>query len=71
MTGINMPGLSSLGVPAPPEFGTSVNPISTKGADYAPHIMPPPPIFSPGTTRSQESTAQKRDCFYHDIYATF
>ena len=28
-----------------PDFGTSVNPISTKGADYAPYISTRPPDF--------------------------
>ena len=35
------------GACAPPSFGISVNPIRTKGADYARHITtgPPPPNF--------------------------
>ena len=36
------------GARAPPSFGISVNPIRTKGADYARHITtvpPPPPHF--------------------------
>ena len=28
-----------------PEFGSSVNPITTKGADYAHHITASPPVF--------------------------
>ena len=31
----------------PPDFGSSVNPISTKGAYYAPRISTRPPDFSP------------------------
>ena len=30
---------------AHPEFGTSVNPITTRGADYAHHITASPPGF--------------------------
>ena len=30
---------------AHPEFGSSVNPITTKGADYAHHITASPPGF--------------------------
>ena len=30
---------------AHPEFGNSVNPISTRGADYARHITASPPGF--------------------------
>ena len=30
---------------AHPEFGSSVNPITTKGADYAHHITASPPRF--------------------------
>ena len=30
---------------AHPEFGSSVNPITTKGADYAHHITARPPRF--------------------------
>ena len=33
------------GACAPPSFGISVNPIRTKGADYARHITTGPPIF--------------------------
>ena len=33
------------GARAPPSFGISVNPIRTKGADYARHITTVPPIF--------------------------
>ena len=35
------------GARAPPSFGISVNPIRTKGADYARHIttVPPPHLF--------------------------
>ena len=40
-----VPG-SAGGAMAPPIFGTSVNPISTKGADYAPHITTGTPRFS-------------------------
>ena len=31
------------GARAPPEFGRSVNPIETRGADYAPHKTTSPP----------------------------
>ena len=30
---------------SPPEFGRSVNPIQTRGADYAPHTTASPPGF--------------------------
>ena len=30
---------------APPEFGRSVNPIQTRGADYTPHTTASPPGF--------------------------
>ena len=30
---------------AHPEFGSSVNPITTRGADYAHHITASPPRF--------------------------
>ena len=33
---------------APPVFGQTVNPISTRGADYAHHSNPSPPRFSDG-----------------------
>ena len=33
------------GACAPPSFGISVNPIRTKGGDYARHITTGPPIF--------------------------
>ena len=33
------------GALAHPEFGTSVNPITTRGADYAHHITASPPGF--------------------------
>ena len=33
------------GACAPPSFGISVNPIRTKGADYARRITTDPPIF--------------------------
>ena len=33
------------GARAPPEFGRSVNPIQTRGADYAPHTTASPPGF--------------------------
>ena len=33
------------GARAPPSFGISVNPIWTKGADYAGHITNVPPII--------------------------
>ena len=34
------------GAMAPPDFGISVNPISTRGADYTHHIttVPPPQL---------------------------
>ena len=32
-------------MPGPPTFGISVNPIWTKGADYARHITTGPTIF--------------------------
>ena len=41
-------GLSEAGAggPSPHQnFGKSVNPISTRGADYAHHYLPPPRIF--------------------------
>ena len=31
--------------PPPPEFGRSVNPVQTRGADYAPHTTASPPGF--------------------------
>ena len=34
------------GALAPPVFGQTVNPISTKGADYAHHSTTSPPGFS-------------------------
>ena len=39
-------GLSSLGVPAPPDFGRSVNPISTKGGRLCPPNITGNPRFS-------------------------
>ena len=45
----NGTGVSSLGVPgamAPPDFGRSVNPISTRGTDYAHLITTDTPGFS-------------------------
>ena len=33
------------GAAAPPDFGRSVNPISTRGADYAHHSTTCPPGF--------------------------
>ena len=33
------------GALAPPEFGRSVNPIQTRGADYTPYTTASPPGF--------------------------
>ena len=38
------------GALAPPEFGSSVNPIPTRGADYAHHITASTPGFENLTT---------------------
>ena len=40
-------GVRGEGTHVPPDFGRSVNPISTRGADYAHQIstFPPPPDF--------------------------
>jgi len=35
----------TLGASAPPMFGRTVNPISTRGADYALHSTTSPPNF--------------------------
>ena len=34
------------GASAPPIFGQTVNPIATRGADYAHHSTTSPPVFS-------------------------
>ena len=39
--------------PPPPEFGSSVNPIQTRGEDYAPHTTHSPPGFKKLSTPLQ------------------
>ena len=54
------------GTMVPPDFGRSVNPISTRGgADYAHHITtaPSPYIFSDGPDLPRQSC---KDSFKHD-----
>ena len=51
------------GAVAPPEFGRSVNPIQTRGADYAPHTTASPPdsksyphLYTVGRTQGTRTT---------------
>ena len=44
---------------AHPEFGSSVNPITTRGADYAHHITASPPGFEiPAASLKEETTCK-------------
>ena len=43
--GVDRGGAQGGQIPSPPEFGRSVNPIQTRGADYAPHTTASPPGF--------------------------
>ena len=46
-----------------PEFGSSVNPITTRGADYAHHITASPPRFeNPAASLSHACTMQYLSC---------
>ena len=52
-------GVAAGGARAPAEIGRSVNPIQTRGADYAPHITASPP--NPALTATETGSDVKPD----------
>ena len=60
------------GARAPLEFGRSVNPIQTRGADYAPHYcQPPTPLISKSFLFSFLSSPWKLDFRINDLPLIF
>ena len=55
------------GAMAPPDFGRSVNPISTRGTDYAHLITTGTPGFSDLPTALTDQTSSSGIAFYHFV----
>ena len=60
----------TLGASAPPMFGRTVNPISTRGADYAHHSTSSPPGFSDLATALSKHTIVQTTLDQFEIFYT-
>ena len=49
------------GALAPPEFGRSVDPIQTRGADYAPHTTASPPRIQKAIYTSDNNVQKRKE----------